>query len=263
MIGAIIGDIVGSRFEWHNHKSKDFELFHHDCDFTDDTVMTFAVAKALLDYDGDPAVLSEKVTSTMQDFGRAYQHRGYGGNFGAWIWSHDPKPYGSYGNGAAMRVSPVAYVARTAEDVRVLSNAVTCPTHDHPEGIKGAEATAMCVWLALHAYRKDEIKDYVTDNYYPIIKHITLDSIRPKYKFDVSCQGSVPQAILAFLESNSFEDAIRNAISIGGDSDTIAAITGSIAEAYYRVPRWIEMEALGYLPHEFHLIYEAFPDDGQ
>ena len=233
MIGAIAGDIIGSLYEWNNIKSKEFDLFNPHSFFTDDTVMTIAVGLALTECKGKYDKLSERVIEYMKMLGQKHPHAGYGGHFGMWLISADPQPYNSYGNGAAMRISPVAYFADTIDDVKKLSYAVTSVSHNHPEGIKGAEATAVAIFLALQGKTKEEIKDYIVKNYYPL--EFTLDEIRPTYTFDVSCQGSVPQALEAFFESNDFEDAIRNAISIGGDSDTIAAITGGIAEAYYGV----------------------------
>lgn len=236
MLGALIGDIAGSRFEHNRHKSKDFELLTQigGCAPTDDSVMTVAIANALLACEGDYSSLSVKTVSSMQDLGRKYPHAGYGGAFRAWIDSPMPQPYGSFGNGSAMRVSPCAYAARTLEEAIELSRAVTQVTHNHPEGIKGAEAVTVAVFMALHGKNILEIRDYINKHYYPL--NFTLESIRDTYDFDVSCQGSVPQAIVAFLESSDFEDAIRNAVSLGGDTDTQAAIAGSIAEAYYGIP---------------------------
>ena len=270
IIGAIIGDVVGSRFEHKNHRSKDFELFTEACFVTDDSIMTLAVAKALLETDKVALegpnntrhdakylnILSKNTIVTMQEIGRVYPDCGYGGSFGRWIFSMNPKPYGSYGNGAAMRISPVGAIAESVDEVKLLSRAVTVISHNHVEGLKGAEATAMAIYLARTGHSKDEIREYVLDNYYEI--DFTLDEIRDSYRFDVTCQGTVPQAIQAFLEADSFEDAIRNAISIGGDSDTLAAITGSIAEAYYGVPDDLVEKALGYLDDELLEIYEAF-----
>lgn len=245
MLGAIIGDIVGSRFEWDNIKSKEFTFFDPVCRPTDDSVMTLAVARAVLACDGDYSSLSDQAVIYMQELGRRYPDAGYGGRFGRWLCSTNPKPYNSFGNGSAMRISPCAYAADTMEDVIALAKTVTEVTHNHPEGIKGAEATTAAIFMALHGSSKKEIRTTVEKNYYKL--DFTLDQIRPTYKFDVTCQGSVPQAIVAFLESTGFEDAIRNAISIGGDSDTIAAITGSIAEAYYGIPENIRGRAIQYL----------------
>ena len=245
MIGAIIGDIAGSRFEWHNRKSKEFELFTDRCRPTDDSVMTLAIAQAVLDSGGRPENLGAAAVACMQALGRKYPSAGYGGNFRRWLSAPDPAPYHSYGNGAAMRVSPCGWAADSLKTAKALSKAATEVTHNHPEGLKGAEATACAIYLALHGSTIPEIRAHIVENYYPL--DFTLDAIRPTYSFDVSCQGSVPQAITAFLESTGFEDTIRNAISIGGDSDTIAAIAGSIAEAYYGVPETLRRQALGFL----------------
>ena len=249
MLGAIIGDIVGSRFEWHNRKSKDFELFTEQCRFTDDTAMTVAIAKALLECDGKFDYLSDRVVGCMQDIGRRYLNCGLGQSIRLWLHKENPKPYGSYGNGAAMRISPVSYVARSEGECIAIADAVTQVTHNHPEGMKGARAAALTVWDARNGATKQMIRKVVEDQYY--ILDFTIDEIRPKYRFDVSCQGSVPQAIKAFLESEGFEDTIRLAVSIGGDSDTIAAIAGGIAEAYYGIPYKLWERAMDYLPQEF------------
>lgn len=245
MIGAIIGDIVGSRFEWDNHRSKDFELFTSKCFFTDDSVMTLAICDALIKSKIDNSDLSEQAVKSMQEIGRPYPYCGYGGRFRRWMYSDSPEPYNSYGNGAAMRVSACGFVGNSIEEVKELSNKVTSVTHNHPEGIKGAEATAVAVFLARSGKGILEIKDYIDKHYYPM--NFTLDEIRDTYKFNETCQETVPQALRAFFESTSFEDAIRNAISIGGDSDTLAAITGGVAEVYYGVPEDIRKRALTYL----------------
>jgi type I restriction enzyme M protein len=246
MMGAIIGDIAGSRFEGlSHHKSKDFELFNEHCEFTDDTVLTSAIAGAVLDCKGDYKNLGKNAVLRMHLFGRLYEGRGFGGGFCDWLYSKNKEPYKSCGNGAAMRVSPVAWAAKTLAETKKLSRAVTAITHNHPEGIKGAEAVAVCVFLARKGYKKTQISKHVKKNYYDL--DFTIDEIREDYIFDATCQNSVPQAIEAFLESTSFEDAIRNAISIGGDSDTIAAIAGSIAEAYYGIPQNIRETAFSYI----------------
>ena len=244
MIGAIIGDIIGSRFEWNNNRSKNFDLLPHQCFFTDDTVMSLAVCNALLESKSIDE-LSRKTTQSMQSIGRNYPKSGYGGLFYQWVFSSEPQPYNSYGNGAAMRVSGCGHVANSIEEAKELSNAVTKITHNHPEGLKGAEAVAVAVFLAKTGCSLVEIQDYIRKHYYKI--DFTLDSIRDTYQFNETCQETVPQALEAFFESTSFEDAIRNAISIGGDSDTIAAITGSVAEAYYGVPTQIRKLALTFL----------------
>ena len=249
MIGAIAGDIAGSRFEWRNRKSKKFTLMkgrnesRHPCYFTDDTVMT--LAKALMDWRVNGGDLRILAVQRMQEFGRLYPRAGYGGAFRRWLNSENPQPYNSWGNGAAMRVSACGWVGGTLDEVKDMSRAVTEVTHNHPEGIKGAEATAVATFLARTGKPMDEIRAVVVRDYYPI--DFTLDEIRPTYEFDVSCQGSVPQALEAFFESTSFEDAIRNAISIGGDSDTIGAICGAVAGAYYGVPNEIRYKAESFL----------------
>ncbi len=254
MIGAIIGDIVGSRFEfdYRNCKSKDFEFFHEDCEFTDDSVLTVAVAKALQSYTGDYSVLQHKAELYMRSLALKYGDKGFGSMFCKWVCKEVEGPYNSYGNGAAMKISPVAYVAKDLMEVRTLSYAITSLTHNHPEGIKGAEAVAVATFLALNGKDKKFIKDCINRHYYRT--DFTLDEIRPTYSMNESCQGSVPQAFEAFFESTSFEDAIRNAISIGGDSDTIGAITGSVAEAYYGVPKNMKKEAMKFLDGRMKII---------
>lgn len=256
MIGAIAGDVVGSIYEFDNHRSKKFPLFSKGCFATDDSIMTLAVAKALIEWKRTGERLSDLTVKYMQQVGRPYPGCGYGGRFLQWIYSDNPEPYNSFGNGAAMRVSPVAYVAWSLQEARELSHAVTAVTHNHPEGLKGAEATAVATWMALDGRSKDEIGAYVNQNYYKL--DFTIDEIRPTYWFNETCQDTVPQAIQAFLESDSFEDAIRTAISVGGDSDTLATITGAIAGAYYGVPDDIRGEAESYLDSTLYGIYREF-----
>ena len=234
LYGAIIGDIVGSRFEFNNHRSKKFDLFHKDCFATDDSIMTIAIANAVHEHLKTKKDLSELAVTWMQELGRPYPNCGFGGHFYEWIYDAYPEAYYSFGNGAAMRVSACGIYGNTLEEVKYLSKLVTEVTHNHPEGLKGAEATAVCVYLARIGEKKEYIRKYVNENYYKL--DFTLDEIRNTYKFNETCQETVPQAIEAFLESESFEDAIRCAISIGGDSDTLAAITGPIAGAYYGIP---------------------------
>lgn len=245
MLGAIIGDIVGSRFEWNNHRSKDFEFLTHSCFPTDDSIMTLALAKAILQSRPDNQDLSMNAIKYMQEIGRQYPDCGYGGNFHNWVFSEEPLPYNSYGNGAAMRVSAAGFAAKSLDDAIALSKAITVVTHNHPEGLKGAEATAVAIYLARSGSSMLEIRDYIDQLYYPM--DFTLDSIRDSYQFNETCQETVPQALAAFFESTGFEDAIRNAISIGGDSDTIAAICGGVAEAYYGIPTDIRKHALTFL----------------
>lgn len=267
MLGAIIGDIVGSIYEWNNIKTKDFPLFQDKCFFTDDTVMTCAVAEAVMN-----GGKKDDFITAMKKYGRMYPNSGYGGRFGAWLMSEDNEPYNSFGNGSAMRVSPCAWVmdcgfcARTGvwpANGRAMAKLSAEVTHNHPEGIKGAMATADAIFMARFYFGgycgdygrpindnpaecKRRIKKHIEEEYgYDLSK--TLDEIRPTYRFNETCQETVPQAITAFLESMDFEDAIRNAISLGGDSDTLAAITGSIAEAAYGIPDWIAEKACSYL----------------
>ena len=251
MLGAIIGDIVGSRFEFNNHLSTDFELFTNDCAITDDTICTVAVADAILK--------SISFETSLLHWCRKYPNPkgAYGGSFGRWIHSPEPKPYNSFGNGSAMRVSPCAWLSNDRETVLNYARSSAECTHDHPEGIKGAECVADCIFHARFGNKNHEIKELVTKKYgYNI--DMTCDQIRKTNKFNETCQITVPQAIICFLESNDFESAIRLAVSIGGDSDTIAAITGSIAEAFYGVPESIKSTALGYLPNDIINVLSNF-----
>lgn len=256
MLGAIIGDTVGSRFEWHNHRSKDFDFLTYKCEPTDDSIMTLAIAKAILKSEGNVNKLSDLAVRYMQQLGRFYPDVGYGGTFRKWIRSNDPKPYGSFGNGAAMRVSPAGFAAKSLDEAKAMSKAVTKVTHNHPEGLKGAEATTVAIFMALHGKSMLEIRDYIDKNYYPM--NFTLDDIRDSYQFNETCQDTVPQAMMAFFESTGFEDAIRNAISIGGDSDTLSAITGGIAEAYYGIPSEIRKHELTFLDERLLAILVEF-----
>lgn len=231
MLGAIAGDMIGSRFEWHNHKSKEFDLFSDYSHFTDDSVLTIALADSLLS--GIP------YTQKLKEYFWLYPHAGYGGRFFRWAGSDDTRPYNSFGNGSAMRVSPVGWYFNDLSTVLSEARKSAAVTHDHAEGIKGAQAVAAAIFLARIGENKADIRDFIVERFgYRF--DFTLDDIRPYYRFDVTCQGSVPQALQAFFEADDFEDAVRNAISIGGDSDTIACITGGIAEAFYgEVPAWI------------------------
>ena len=255
IFGAIIGDIVGSRYEHTPIKIKEFPLFYWGCGFTDDTVMTIAVADALL--------TDRDFAGKMREWGRRYPDVSYGPRFAAWLESPDPKPYGSWGNGSAMRVSPCGLIAHSMEEALDLAKASAEVTHNHPEGIRGAQAVAAAVYLAKCGADRDEIRSFIEENFYPLDR--TLAQLRKGYQFDASCRGSVPHAIQAFLESTDFEDAIRNAVSLGGDSDTIAAITGSIAWMYYKrrhgitfEMRGIRYQAAEYLPREMLRITQQF-----
>lgn len=256
MLGAMIGDIVGSRFEFNNIKTKVFELFTPECFATDDSIMTLAIAKAIMESKPDHSDLGLCAVRAMQEVGRPYPHCGYGGRFIEWMYSENPQPYNSFGNGAAMRVSPCGFAASSLEEAKAMSRAVTEVTHNHPEGIKGAEATTVAVCMARTGMSMQKIRDEIDAHYYPM--DFTLDSIRGTYRFNETCQQTVPQALMAFFESNDFESAIRNAVSIGGDSDTLAAITGGVAQAYYGVPRALREKALGYLDKRMLAILTAF-----
>lgn len=246
MLGAIIGDIIGSVYEFRSHKGKDFLLFAPGCAPTDDSLMTMAVGLACVSVDtGNEWAFKQTLCTTMRDIGRQYPDAGYGGNFYSWLMSDTMDPYGSYGNGSAMRVSPVAYAEHTLEDVERLAKWSAEVTHDHPEGIRGAQAIAAAIFLAKEGKSKEEIRAYVEEKYYDL--DFTLDEIRPSYRFDVTCMGSVPQAIVCFLEAEDFEDAIRNAVSLGGDGDTIAAMAGAIAEAYFGIPDALREEAMEHM----------------
>ena len=257
MLGAIIGDIVGSRFEWHNIKSKDFDFFHERCRVTDDSVLSLAVCEALCQFTGDYTKLGADVTKSLHTIGNRYPNAGYGAKFRGWLYADNPKPYNSLGNGAAMRVSGCGYVADSIPEVKRIAQIVTGVTHNHPEGLKAGEATAVGVLLARQGKSMAEIKAALLEYY---LVNFTLDEIRPTYKFDVTSQGSMPYALEAFFESTSFEDAIRNAISIGGDSDTLGAITGGIAEAYYGIKESMRAEALSYLPTDLREIVQKFEE---
>lgn len=256
MIGAIIGDIVGSRFEWNNIKSKEFEFLTYKCFPTDDSIMTLALAQAILVSKPDYSDLSKNAVECMQSVGRNYPDCGYGGGFRKWMFSNNPKPYNSFGNGAAMRVSAAGFAANSIEEAKTIAKKITEVTHNHPEGIKGAEATVVAIYMAKTGSSLLEIRDFIDKNYYPM--NFTLDGIRSTYKFNETCQDTVPQALMAFFESTDFEDAIRNAISIGGDSDTLAAICGGVAEAYYGVPAEIRKYALTFLDQQLLMILTAF-----
>ncbi len=224
MIGAIAGDIIGSVYEHQPIKTKEFPLFDARCRFTDDTVLTVAIADAILS--------SKSYMDSVRQFGRRYPNAGYGGSFIGWLHSTNPKPYNSWGNGSAMRVSPVGFAFATVEDVLAHSKMSAEITHNHPEGIKGAQATALAVFLARKGSDKEAIRSRIKTQFgYNLDR--TVEDIRPSYAFDVSCHGTVPEAIIAFLDSDSYEDAIRNAVSLGGDSDTLACICGGISEAFY------------------------------
>lgn len=250
MIGAIAGDIIGSVYEHCPIKAKDFPLFHPRCRFTDDSVLTVGVASAIL---GDRNYLK-----AVREIGRRYPDAGYGSSFVHWLHASVPQPYNSWGNGAAMRVSPVGFAFDAVETVLEQAARTAEISHNHPEGIRGAQATALAVFLSRKHHSKEAIRSEVSGRFgYDLNR--TVDDIRPGYSFDVSCQGTVPQAIIAFLDAESYEDAVRNAISLGGDSDTLACVTGSIAEAFYGdVPSNIRAKVREVLPADLWAIAEAF-----
>lgn len=252
MIGAIAGDIIGSMHEWAPTKTTAFPLFTPASRFTDDTVMTVATADAILS--GTP------YQDAYRRFGRRYPDAGYGGMFSEWLRAAEPRPYNSWGNGSAMRVSPVGFAFDSVNTVLREAERSAAVTHDHPEGIRGAQATALAVYLGRSGSTKDEIREELTDRFgYDLRRRI--DAIRPAYTFDVSCQGSVPEAIIAFLESVDVEDAIRLAVSLGGDADTQAAIAGGIAEAYYgEMPSSIVEPVRARLSADLLEIVDAFQD---
>jgi len=257
MLGAIVGDIVGSIYEFNNIRRKNFRLFDPYCHFTDDSVMTFAVAEALRKTKNKNFKnLGKQAIKEMQKLGKLYPCAGYGKTFRNWLKEKDPQPYGSYGNGSAMRVSPVAYCAKSLEEVKALSKEVTIVSHNHTEGIKGAEATAIAIWMALNKHSKEEIRKYIEKNYYKL--NFDYEELKQNYYFNETCQNTVPQAIYCFLISNDFEDCLRTSVSIGGDTDTLCAISCAIAEAYYGIPERIHNSAVGYLDKKLAKIYNKY-----
>jgi ADP-ribosylglycohydrolase len=250
MLGAIAGDVIGSVFEHRPVKSISFSLFSSSSHFTDDTVLTIAIAHSILNR-------TDYVTS-LKNFASTYPSAGYGLSFYHWMQSSDNQPYNSWGNGSAMRVSPVGFAFDALEAVLSEAERSAAVTHNHPEGMKGAKATALAILLARQGARKNQIRQTIAERFDYDFKR-ALDEIRPAYGFDVSCQGSVPESMLAFFESHDFEDAIRKAISLGGDADTMACIAGGIAQAYYRkIPAWIVAEVRKRLPEEFLAIMDEF-----
>ena len=262
MLGAILGDIVGSHFEFdhNNYKHKDFALLSEKSHFTDDTVMTVAVARGLMAGQGDAQKTFAEVQHEMQYWGRKYPDAGYGGMFGRWLRAEHPQPYGSFGNGSAMRVAAAGWLFDTLDKTLEMAKVTAEVTHNHPEGIKGAQATAAAIFLVRTGHSKPEIRQYVEQTFGYDLRR-TCDEIRPTYHHVETCQQTVPEAIIAFLESNSFEDALRNAVSLGGDSDTLACITGGIAEAFYGMPQELRDETLKRLPEEMRAAYELFRQD--
>ena len=259
MYGAILGDIIGSPYEFDcGDKTKVFPLFVKNSVFTDDTVMTVAVAEAFLDAPDDDVEIRYRLVKTMQHYGKLYPHAGYGLRFSRWLRSRHPEPYNSWGNGSAMRVSAVAWLYHDLETVRRMARLSAEVTHNHPEGIKGAEATASAIFLARTGKTKAEIKDYIEENFHYDLSR-TCDEIRPGYHHVESCQETVPEAVTAFLEGESFEDVIRTAVSLGGDCDTLTCIAGSIAEGFYGVPEELKQECRNRIPQQFAEVLDRMP----
>ena len=252
MYGAILGDIIGSPYEFdRSGKTKDFPLFIPESRFTDDTVMTIAVAHGFLSVapDATEPEICRALVESMQRFGRRYWNIGYGAKFLNWLLCEDPKPYGSWGNGSAMRVSSAGWLFSDLNSVQTMARLSALVSHDHPEAVSGAEAVASIIFLARTGSSKEEIRRYVTGHFgYDLSR--SCDEIRPTYRHDVRCQGTVPEAITAFLEGDSFEDVIRTAVSLGGDCDTLTCIAGSMAEAFYGVPEDLKEICRTYLPED-------------
>jgi ADP-ribosylglycohydrolase len=262
MYGAILGDIIGSPYEFdRGSKTRNFPLFSGHSTYTDDTVMTIAVADAYLPVqpEMEDETIRQRVIMKMQKYGRRYPYAGYGGRFRRWLRDRNPKPYNSWGNGSAMRVSSVGWLYQDLETVRRMARLSADVTHNHPEGIKGAEATASAIFLARTGSTKAEIKAYIAENFHYDLSR-TCDEIRPGYHHVESCQETVPEAITAFLEGESFEDVIRTAVSLGSDCDTLTCIAGSIAEAFYGVPGELKAECRKRLPEDLREVLQIFEE---
>ena len=262
MYGAILGDIIGSPYEFdRGSKSKDFPLFSPDSTYTDDSVMTLAVADAFLSIapNTEDADIRRQLIQSMQTYGRKYPYAGYGGMFRRWLKESNPQPYGSYGNGSAMRASSAGWLFDNLETVRHMARLSAEVTYNHPEGIKGAEATASAIYLARTGSTKAEIKAYIEANFHYNLSR-TCDEIRPAYRHVESCQETVPEAITAFLEGESFEDVIRTAVSLGGDCDTLTCIAGSIAEGFYGVPEELKQQCREHLPEDLRKVLRRFEE---
>jgi len=265
MYGAILGDIIGSPYEFDmGDKTKDFPLFSKRSEFTDDSVMTVAVAEAFMDAlceTAEPSddTIRENLICQMQRYGKHYPHAGYGARFSWWLTTKNPAPYNSFGNGSAMRVSSVAWLFNSIESVRHAARLSAEVTHNHPEGIKGAEATASAIYLARTGHSKDEIRQYIEDEFDYVLNR-TCDEIRPDYRHVESCMETVPEAITAFLEGENFEDVIRTAVSLGGDCDTLTAIAGSIAEGFYGIPKELKTECVNRLTDDLRSVLQRYND---
>ena len=259
MYGAVLGDMVGAPFEFdRGNKTKDFQLISSGTQFTDDTVMTVAVASALIGAaeDAGDEEIRQALVKSMQDWGHRYPDAGYGCMFYNWLHSKAPQPYGSFGNGSAMRVSSAGWLYDTLERTRQVARLTAEVTHNHPDGIKGAEAVASAIFMARHGSSKEEIKDYVVREFgYDLSR--TCDEIRPGYRHVETCQETVPEAFTAFFESTDFEDTLRTAVSLGGDSDTLTCIAASVAEAFYGIPEGLRASAAARVPQEMRDVLEA------
>ena len=261
MYGALLGDMIGAPYEFdRGNKTKEFPLFVKESHYTDDSVMTIAVAEALLDAkDGTPEEIRAAAVRSMQKWGRKYPDAGYGRKFYFWLKENDPEPYNSWGNGSAMRVSSAGWLFDTMEKTREAARLTAEVTHNHPEGIKGAEAAAVAIFLARTGRSKEEIREYIIREFgYDLSR--TCDEIRPAYHHMVSCQQTVPEAITAFLEGTDFEDVIRTAVSLGGDCDTLTCIAGGIAEAFYGVPEELKKECRKRMPEDMLEVLDRFAD---
>ena len=265
MYGAILGDIIGSPYEFDmGDKTKDFPLFSKRSEFTDDSVMTIAVAEAFLDVleaNAKPSddVIKELLVCKMKKYGKLYPNAGYGGRFSWWLRTDNSEPYNSFGNGSAMRVSSVAWLFNSIETVRHAARLSAEVTHNHPEGIKGAEATASAIYLARTGHSKEQIRQYI-ENEFDYALNRTCDEIRPDYRHVESCMETVPEAITAFLEGENFEDVIRTAVSLGGDCDTLTAIAGSIAEGFYGIPKELKTECVNRLTDDLRSVLQRYND---
>lgn len=260
MIGAILGDIIGSPYEFdRGDKTKDFPLFSKGSMFTDDTVMTIAIADALLNVgrEASDECIKRSIIASMREYGARYPHAGYGARFVSWLSEKHPRPYNSFGNGSAMRVSPAAWLYHDMASVRRIARLSAEVSHNHPEGIKGAEATASAIFLGRTGHSKAEIRRYIEEQFGYALNR-TCDEIRPQYEHVESCMETVPEAVTAFLEGDSFEDVIRTAVSLGGDCDTLAAIAGSIAEGFYGVPEDLRRECRNRLPEDLLAVLLRF-----
>ncbi len=260
MYGAILGDIIGSRFEFDRGGwTKDFELFTPECAFTDDSVMTVAIAEALeaAGYDATVKEIEAACIGSMQKWGRKYPNAGYGSRFIGWLFEENPKPYNSWGNGSAMRVAAAGWLYDTIERTREVARATANVSHNHPEGLKGAECTAAVIFLARNGSSKEEIRDYAVNEFgYDL--SVSVDELRVMHRHDESCMDTLPKALVSFLEGETFEDVVRNAVSLGGDADTIAAIAGAMGEGMYGVPTELKNECLSRVPEEMKAVINDF-----